>query len=203
MARGPRPTSRRCSRRDLADPQLTAVQPTDAPVEPANLAGTLSRNIEAVARRRAEDAANASRGVRIASRIGRIIGRMRFVYANLAFYGGWTALHYGVIPGATGFDHGLALMGSIASAEGIFLSLFILIAQNTASTSADRRDDLSLQVGLLAEHEITQLIKVTAAIAARLGIDAEHHGEIADLKQDIQPEAVLDKIAAEEPPVEL
>ena len=175
----------------------TPVEPTDVPGETVNLAATLSRNIEAVARRRAEDAANASRGVRIANRVGRIIGRMRFVYANLAFYGGWAALHYGVVPGAKGFDPALTLMGSIASAEGIFLSLFILIAQGHALASADRRDDLSLQVGLLAEHELTQLIKVTAAIAAKLGIDAEEHGDLADLKHDVAPEAVLDKIEQE------
>ena len=162
------------------------------------LAGPLARNIEAVARRRAEDAANASRGVRIAMRIGRIIGRMRFVYANLAFYAGWVVLDYAV-PATHHFDPALTLMGSIASGEGIFLSLFILIAQNTASAAADRRDDLNLQVSLLAEHEVTQLIKVTAAIAARLGLDAAHHGEIDDLQHDIKPEDVLDKIEEVEP----
>ncbi len=188
--------------RGLVRDTPTPVEPTDAPGPDGNLAGTLSRNIEAVARRRADDAANASRGVRVANRIGRVIGRMRFVYANLVFYAGWTLLHYGVIPGAAGFDPALTLMGSIASAEGIFLSLFILIAQNSQGAAADRRDDLSLQVGLLAEHEVTQLIKVTAAIAAKLGIDPEAHGEIADLQHDIKPEAVLDKIEAEEPPAE-
>ncbi len=171
----------------------------DAPADP--LAGPLARNIEAVAKRRAEDAAGASRGVRIAMRVGRVIGRMRFVYANLAFYGVWTLLDY-VVPETKGFDPALSIMGSIASAEGIFLSLFILITQNSQGALADRRDDLNLQVSLLAEHELTQLIKVTAAIAARLGIDPERHGEIADLQKDIRPEDVLDKIEAEEPPAD-
>lgn len=175
----------------MADPP-----PPDAPSDP--LAGPLARNIEAVARRRADDAANASTGVRIAMRIGRAIGRMRFVYANLMFYGGWAALDY-LIPATRGFDPGPTLLGSVASAEGIFLSLFILIAQNSQGTSADRRDDLNLQVSLLVEHELTQLIKVTAAIAARLGVDAERHGAIADLTEDIKPEAVLDKIERETP----
>ena len=109
------------------------------------------------------------------------------------------SVHYGVIPGAKGFDPALTLMGSLASAEGIFLSLFILITQNSQGSAADRRDDLNLQVSLLAEHELTQLIKVTAAIAAKLGIDAEAHGEIGDLQRDIKPEDVLDKIEAVEP----
>ena len=112
---------------------------------PPGLTEALGRNIETVSRRRADDSAKASPGVRLSSRIGRLIGRMSFVYANLAFYGVWTAVHYGVIPGAKGFDPALTLMGSLASAEGIFLSLFILITQNheagrtTAATTSISR----------------------------------------------------------------
>nr|WP_295659145.1 DUF1003 domain-containing protein [Polymorphobacter sp.] len=168
----------------MADPparEPASAEPTAPPPAADSLSGALSRNIEAVARRRAEDAANTSRGVRIAARIGAIIGRMTFVYAHVVIYGGWLLISRGMVPGVGPFDPKLGLMGSVASIEGIFLSLFILIAQNNSSAANDRRDDLSLQVGLLSEHEITQLIKVTAAIAAKLGIDAEHHGEIADL----------------------
>ncbi len=164
-----------------------------------DLAAALSRNIEAVARRRAEDAAGAGRGVRIATAIGRIIGRMRFVYANLIFYAAWVIASQGLVPGIPAFDRQLYLVGSVASVESIFLSIFILIAQNSQATAADRRDDLNLQISLLAEHEVTQLIKLTSAIAAKLGIDADDHGATHDLRQDIKPEAVLDKIEAEEP----
>lgn len=162
------------------------------------LAGVLSRNIEAVARRRADDAANTSTGVKLATRIGKIIGRMTFVYANIVFYAVWLLGSRGMLPGIAAFDQDFYLVGSVASIESIFLSIFILIAQNTSSAANDRRDDLSLQVGLLTEHEITQLLKITAAIADKLGIDAEHHGEIADLRHDVAPEAVLDKIEQEE-----
>lgn len=204
MGRGARATSRRWWRRGLADPVPGTRAPEPTPAEPTappgehGLSGALSRNIEAVARRRTADAASASSDVRLATAIGRLIGRMGFVYAHIVFYGAWTLLHYGVIPGARGFDPALALMGAIASAEGIFLSLFILIAQNNSSAANDRRDDLNLQIGLLSEHELTQLIKVTAAIADKLGIDPEHHGAIADLQHDVAPEAVLDRIEHEE-----
>ena len=197
MARGARAISPRSWRRALADPHAAA--PTAPPPGASDLSGALSRNIEAIARRREADAANTIAGVRIAMRVGTLIGRMRFVYANAIFYGAWIIGSRGWLPGIPAFDTDLYLIGSVASVESIFLSIFILIAQNRAAAAADRRDDLSLQVGLLAEHEITQLIKLTAAIAHRLGIDPDHHSDIADLQTDVAPEAVLDRIEREEP----
>lgn len=183
----------------MADRAPTPADPTVPPPGEHNLAGALSRNIEAVARRRAEDQKSASPSIKLAIRIGRLIGRMSFAYANVAFYALWFAGSRGWLPGVAAFDRDLYLVGSVASVEAIFLALFILILQNTAAAAADRRDDLNLQVSLLAEHEITQLIKVTVAIAEKLGIDPGHHSEIADLQNDVAPEAVLDKIEREEP----
>jgi uncharacterized membrane protein len=193
-------------RRGLAeDPPYRAPTPTQArslvvpPPGDDNLSEALTRNIEAVARRRAEDTANTSFDVRLATRIGGLIGRMGFVYLHVAFYGAWILLHYGVIGRVAGFDPALALLGAVASAEGIFLALFILIAQNNSTTTANRRDDLNLQVSLLAEHEVTQLIKLTRGIAEKLGIDTTaDHQEIADLQRDVAPEAVLDRIEGAE-----
>ena len=167
--------------------------------EDRDLAGTLERNIEAVSRRRAETAAGTSGGEKLAVAIGRRIGRMGFAYANLAFYALWGAGSRGWLPGVPMFDHDLYLVGSVASVEAIFLSILILITQNNAAAADDRRDDLSLHVGLLAEHEITQLIKLNLAIAKQLGIDAADHPELADTVRDVVPEDVLDKIEGGEP----
>lgn len=199
MVHAARSTSRRWWRRALADRTPTNAEPTVPPPGQHSLAGALSRNIEALARRRAEDEKALSGSVRLARTIGRVIGQMGFVYANIVFYGVWIAASQGLIPGVPEFDHPLYLIGSVASVESIFLSIFILIAQNGQTSAADRRGDLSLQVGLLAEHELTQLIKVTLAIATKLGIDPDQHGEISDLQNDVAPEAVLDKIEREEP----
>ena len=169
-----------------------AEPPADMP-GPPGLAEALGRNIAAMSRRRADDDARASGGVRLSARIGRLIGRMGFVYANLAFYAGWVVGSLGLIPGVPRFDRDLYLVGSVASVEAIFLSIFILITQNHEAAANDRRDDLNLQVSLLTEHELTRLIKLNIAIAEKLGMDAGR-GEIADLQHDIHPDDVLDTI---------
>ena len=77
-----------------------------------------------------------------------------------------------------------------ASVEAIFLSTFVLITQNRMAEAAEKRAELDLQISLLAEHEITKV----AAIAERIGIDAGADPELAEITQDVVPEAVLDEI---------
>ena len=78
--------------------------------------------------------------------------------------------------------------------EAIFLSTFVLITQNRMAALADKRADLDLQIGLLAEHEITRLISLVTAIAEKVGVDTSDDAEIHELAKDVYPEKVLDTI---------
>jgi len=49
---------------------------------------------------------------------------------------------------------------------------------------------------LLAEHELTKLTEVVAAIAARLDVQLGAAAEIEEIEKDVAPEAVLDEINA-------
>jgi uncharacterized membrane protein len=57
-----------------------------------------------------------------------------------------------------------------ASVEAIFLSTSVLISPNRAQTATDKRDDLDLHISLLAEHELTRLMEMVAAIAQKLKV---------------------------------
>ena len=160
---------------------------------PPGLTEALGRNIEAVSRRRAADAAKASGGVKLSARIGRLIGRMAFVYLHLVALAGWIIVNLGLVSDVPPFDPQFDLLGTVASVEAIFVTLIILITQNHDAAANDRRDDLNLQVSLLAEHELTRLIKLNILIAEKLGIDPDR-AEIADLQHDIRPDDVLDTI---------
>ncbi len=50
------------------------------------------------------------------------------------------------------------------------------------------------QISLLAEHEITRLITLVAAIAHRMDLKEAHSPELAELEKDIHPERVLDEM---------
>ena len=85
----------------------------------------------------------------------------------------------------------------LASVEAIFLSAFILISQNRMSTAEAQRADLDLQISLLAEHEITRVLQLVARIAEKLDLEEASASELAELKRDVAPDKVLEKIERE------
>jgi uncharacterized membrane protein len=170
--------------------------PTLPPPGPTGLNDALSRNIAALEERRAQDEAGASRQNRLAQAITRFTGSMLFVYLHLGIYGAWIVVNTGLVPMIRPFDPSFVILASEASVEAIFLSTFVLISQNRMALAADKRADLDLHINLLAEHEITKLAGVIAAIAEHLGIGSELPSAIQEVKRDVAPEAVLDEIAS-------
>ncbi|WP_075217826.1 DUF1003 domain-containing protein [Mongoliimonas terrestris] len=176
----------------------TPAQPTFRRLEPDGLSPVLDRNIAALRRRRTEDQVKAGMQEKVAEAVTRFTGSMLFVYLHLAIVAGWVAVNLGLVPAVAPFDETFVILATAASVEAIFLSTFVLISQNRAAAAADRRADLDLQINLLAEHEITQLIGLTRAIADRLGVEAAGDPALDELERNVAPEKVLDELAERE-----
>lgn len=69
-----------------------------------------------------------------------------------------------------------------------------MITQDQMMALADRRADLNLQISLLPEHEITRLVAMVREIRQSVGIESAHSSDLDELKKDVAPEHVLDKI---------
>jgi len=162
------------------------------------LAGVVERNIRALLERRRADERRRTAQDRAADAITRFTGSMRFVYVHLALYGAWILANLGVVPGVPRFDPSFVVLAMVASVEAIFLSTFVLISQNRMAAAADKRADLDLHVSLLTEHELTKLVGLVTALAERAGVRADADPEIAEVKKDVAPEAVLDEIEAKQ-----
>ena len=169
--------------------------PTVPPPQPQGLTSALQRNIAALEERRRSETQAASRQEKVAEAITRFTGSMLFVYLHLAVYAAWIVLNVGIIPGMK-FDPSFVILATEASVEAIFLSTFVLISQNRSSAAANKRADLDLHINLLAEHELTKLAEVVTAIAARLDIEQASPREMAEVKKDVAPEAVMEEISA-------
>lgn len=118
-----------------------------------------------------------------------------FVYVHIVWFGAWILLNTGRF-GVKTFDpfpYGLLTM--VVSLEAIFLSTFVLISQNRLSEEAENRADLSLQIGLLTEHEVTRVLQMLDAIQDKLGIENDADSDLADLEMETKPEDVLAGIA--------
>jgi len=170
---------------------------SDRPDDPQTLARVVDRNIQALLERERQEERAKSAETRVADAITRFTGRMRFVYIHLVLFGAWVVINLGWTP-LPRFDPTFVVLAMFASVEAIFLATFVLISQNRMQALDDRRADLDLQVSLLTEHELTRLIKLVSDMAERMGVQAAHDPELAELKRDVAPEKVLERIEASE-----
>jgi uncharacterized membrane protein len=173
--------------RSHADPRLP-----DAKRPPR----VLERNIEALLEMRRRHLNERKIHDRVADRITGFVGSMSCVYLHALFFGLWILVNSKtpLVPAFMRFDpYPFVMLAMFASVEAIFLSTFVLISQNRQTHMAQKRDDLDLQINLLAEHEITSIITLIDAIAKRLDIPREEQ-HTAELKKDAAPEVVLESI---------
>lgn len=128
---------------------------------------------------------------RMADELTMLCSSPAFLFLNAAFFILWIVLNSGLIPGFVPFDpypFGFLTMG--VSLEAIFLSIFVLVSQNRASQTATLRDELNLRINLIAEQEITKLLKLQVATLQKLNLlDKE-------IKDDTELEHMLKDVSA-------
>ncbi len=176
------------------DPAHPPDRPTTDALRPGSFATVLERNIRALHERRLVEEERATAQQRVAEAVTRFTGSMPFVYLHVAAVVLWVLVNQGLLAPVPRFDQSYLILATGASVEGIFLSTFVLISQNRAAVAANRRAELDLQVNLLSEHEVTRLLGLTAAIAAKLGIAEAHDPSLPELTEHVAPEKVLDRI---------
>ncbi len=157
------------------------------------LGAVLDRNIAALVARRRGEERRQRRSDKVADRIGRFAGSMTFVWIHLAIVAWWVATNVAAIPGPR-FDADFVKLATAASVEAIFITTFVLVTQNRMAAAAEKRAELDLQISLLAEHELTRLVRLANAVARRLGVEEGHDPELADIERDVSAEKVLDRI---------
>ena len=175
---------------DSANPPANDAELEDNP----GLSNVLERNIRTIMRLRLEAARARGLQDRLADTVTAFAGHMTFVYVHVIWFAAWIALNtgrFGVRP-FDPFPYGLLTM--IVSLEAIFLATLVLISQNRLSAESERRADLNLQIGLLAEHELTRALHMLDAIQDKLGIPNDADDELADLEMETRPEDVLAEI---------
>lgn len=135
------------------------------------------QNIRAVAS--LEEAARLNRSVaaRVSDAITDLAGRELSVALHAVWFGIWLGLNTGLF-GLKPFDpFPFSLLTSIVSLEAIFLTLFVLASQNRLTREADKRGHLDLQVNLLAEQEMTMVLRMLKELCERFDLTATTHSE--------------------------
>lgn len=108
---------------------------------------------------------------RISDDLNNAFGSTTFLIINVLWFTIWIIINLGLVPGVLPFDpFPFGLMTMALSIEAIVLSIFILVSQNRTSYVDTLREELHLQVNLIAEEEITKVLNVLAEMRKKMDI---------------------------------
>lgn len=161
--------------------------------KPRNVADVTRENVQAM--RKLEELAVAKRSVadRVAEFVARFCGSITFVWIHAILFTVWVV--WNAIPALPHFDpYPFTFLTLCVSLEAIFLSAFILISQNYEMRITERRNQLDLQINLLAEQENTKMLQLLDRIAKKMGLYDEDDPEIQVLEQATRPEMLARQI---------
>ena len=116
--------------------------------------------------------------------------------AHVLWFASWIAINLGWIPGVTPFDRfPFPFLTLTVSLEAIFLALFVLASQNRLTRQADRRSHLDLQIDLLAEREMTAVLRLLRDIATHLDVETTVTAEqLRDLAKKTDIHKLTDRV---------
>jgi uncharacterized membrane protein len=135
---------------------------------------------------------------RFADRITALTGSMPFLVVNVAWFGVWIIINLGWIPRVEPFDpFPFGLLTMIVSLEAIVLAITVLISQNRGASLDDLREEVHLQVNVLAERELTKIMEMVVRLLDKHDIDMS--GDV-ELRAMLRPADVedLERVIEEE-----
>jgi uncharacterized membrane protein len=162
---------------------------------------TALENIETIARFEEECLNERSTLERIADAIGAFVGTIAFVLLHVAWFTSWILINTGLVPGVRAFDpFPFLFLGMAVSLEGVLLTTFVLMKQNRMSRRSETRNQLNLQIDLLAEREATKMLQMLRAICDHIGLESEaHQPEVKQLAQDTAVDVLAQELKKKMP----
>jgi uncharacterized membrane protein len=163
---------------------------------PTALNTAAARNVAEIASLEREESRTLSRSERISVAVTSAAGTFTCAILHVAVLGIWCAWNT-VGPRALRWDpYPFGLLTMIVSMEGVVLAILVLITQNRMSRQTDRRDHLDLQISLLAEQEMTMVLRLLSRISEHLGVHADNreNDEARQLMQDTNVYELMEEL---------
>src|SRR6202158_6444583 len=131
-------------------------------------------NIDAIAKLEHDALDRRTATERVSDVITKLVGNMGFLLAHLILISSWSLVNLHVIPGLKAFDpFPFGVLALVVSSESVFLTIFVLISQNRMARQSERRSHLDLQVGMLAEQELTMMLQMLQKLCHHTGVDVQ------------------------------
>ncbi|HVS87955.1 MAG TPA: DUF1003 domain-containing protein [Candidatus Acidoferrum sp.] len=131
-------------------------------------------NIAAIAKLEEEALDRRTPTERHSDTIVKFIGSLKFLLLYVILVPIWSTVNLNLIPNVKAFDpFRFGILALFVSSESVFLTIFVLISQNRMARQAERRSHLDLQVGMLAEQELTMMLQMLQKLCQHTGVDVK------------------------------
>ena len=139
---------------------------------------------------KAQHAAYRSPLERFVDRLNSIAGSTPFLMVHVVWFAIWILWNTGLL-GLRKFDpYPFGFLTMVVSLEAIFLSIFVLMAQQRESAIAELREELSLQVSLRVEQEVTKTLQLVAGLYTRMGHRVSDDPELHHMLQPLDVKGI-------------
>ena len=127
---------------------------------------------------------------RMADGLIRTASSTPFLLVHLVWFAVWITWNTGLLglPAIDPFPFGLLTM--IVSLEAICLAIFVLIGQSREAAIAELREELTLQINLRMEAEVTKGLQLVAGLYTRLGYRFSEDDELREMLKALDPESM-------------
>jgi uncharacterized membrane protein len=153
-------------------------------------------HVELIAKHEEEFLASRTRAERIGDGIAAFVGSFSFVIAHAFVFTAWILANTLSLPHLPHFDpRPFSLLSTLVGMEAILLVSFVLMRQFRSGRRSEERDHLTLQVLLLAEKELTLLLRMERQLGDEAALaEIANSREARDLSKTVSIETVAKTI---------
>lgn len=157
----------------------------------SSIEGVTAKNVELISSMESASHGSRTTAERIADVVAAWVGSWTFVSLQSGILAVWLMLnvqatwkHWDPYP--------FVLLNLVLSFQAAFATPIILMSQNRQARLADQRNQLDLQINLLAEQENTRQLKMLRLLCQKAGIDLQDDDE--SLEESIDPGVIVQQI---------
>lgn len=125
-------------------------------------------------------------------------GSVKFLTVSVLLFVFWIFVNTGLIKVIPIFDpFPFIFLTTFVSLEAIILATFVLISQNRNIKIDDLREEVDLQINLMAQKEITKVMRMLALLLEKNGIDLSQDPELKRMVRPISEEEIEKRLEKE------
>lgn len=169
----------------------------DAPSSSKHDPASSASSIESILKIEKEERRDIAPHHRAFHAIGWFVGTIYFFVAQCMAIAGWILVNSHPRWHAWAIDpYPFSFLSALLSLEAVLLTSCVLIRQNSMNRSSKRRDNLELQINLLAEKKATRSLELLQRMAEHLKIPHPNGRQIDELAKDTSVDEIAHHLRA-------